>query len=572
MMKDELDRRAFLRSSATGLLVLKSFPTPIKSGQASQPAVERWDTHEWAFRSERDYSNPFHEVWLKATFMQEGGRPITVNGFYDGASTWRVRFMPLELGQWSFVTSSNDPALNGRQGTLECVQPRNTFLHGPLHASRFHFQHADGTRRFLISTRLSCQFAEASILPALIKTLHNCSVNRVLFMIGGNGGEFKLLYGTGPDGLWRYNVDRFRMIDRFIDTLRKADVMASPYLYYFNDKFQRKLTPEQDQAYIRYAMARFGAYCNVMPVLSNEVEQKYSNRDIPRYNPRSDEWANKMGSLLKSLAVFGEPVSVHNPMETYSARNPGFFTMLKEWPFPWADFQLRQMQIGSLGAAETLGDNVSEPVDPSFSARAYARENELLVALRRYGVPVIDEEPGYEMEGTRSWNSQTSITVRATFWTAITAGGYTMWGNPGTYETGDPVPYITRSHVPCELNTVASVMERIPYWKMTPSNDLVNADPVTICSKEYRRNFMLAKPGCYLAYSRDGGPIEMTVEPGDYKLEVIRLNNIPPASPLREYPKQISTDGSKLRIFAGSGEDWVILLTRIDGTRSNCNS
>lgn len=147
-------------------------------------------------------------------------------------------------------------------------------------------------------------------------------------------------------------------------------------------------------------MARFGAYANVMPVFSNEVEQKSNDRQVPRFDLSSHDWANRMGALLKSLAVFGAPVTVHNPMETRTAKNPGSFTLLWDWPFRWADFQLRQMQLGALGAAEGLGDDVAEPNDPVYNARAFARQNELLIGLRRFGVPIINEEPGYEMEGT----------------------------------------------------------------------------------------------------------------------------------------------------------------------------
>ena len=529
---------------------------------AAPPAVERWDTHELVFHSARKYANPFRDVSLKATFWQAGGRRIPVDAFYEGDTTWRVRFLPLELGRWEYVTESNDPALDGKRGALDCIAPRKPFLHGPLRASGFHFQHADGSRRFLISTRLSCQFADASILPGLMETLRQDSVNRVLFMIGGNAGQTGQLYGAGGEDLWRYDVERFRAVDRFVDALRRADIIASPYLYYFNDRLQRRLTPEQDRAFIRYVAARLGAYGNVMLVLSNEVEQKYSERS-GQYDPRSLEWANEMGTLLKSLAVFGEPVGVHDPMEAFSARNPGFFTMLKQWPFPWTDFQLRQMQIGSLGAATKLADDVSEPADPSFSARAYARQNELLIGLRHYHVPIVNEEPGYEMDGTRSWNSQTSVSVRATFWSAATAGAYAMWGNPGTYAAGDPVPFLRRSHVPGHLKTLAAVMARVPYWEMTPANELVNANPVRIENEEYRRNFALAKPGSsYLVYARDGGAVEITVESGQYDLEVTRLGDVPPATPLKQYPGSISPSEGTVRLHTGSGEDWVIVLTR----------
>ena len=68
-------------------------------------------------------------------------------------------------------------------------------------------------------------------------------------------------------------------------------------------------------------MARFGAYSNVMPVLSNEVESKFSERSDANYDLRSHEWANRVGRALKEASFFGAPVSVHNPQENQTAKN-----------------------------------------------------------------------------------------------------------------------------------------------------------------------------------------------------------------------------------------------------------
>ena len=101
--------------------------------------VERWDTCEFSFSSETDYGNPFTEVDLTALFTHENGRTIQVNGFYDGDHTWRVRFMPLEDGVWTFETVSNDPALNGQTGSLTGVPPTKDYLKGPISAKGHHF-------------------------------------------------------------------------------------------------------------------------------------------------------------------------------------------------------------------------------------------------------------------------------------------------------------------------------------------------------------------------------------------------------------------------------------------------
>jgi hypothetical protein len=492
--------------------------------------VERWDTHEIALRGTGAYANPFRDVELSATFAHPAsGASLEVPGFYDGEATWRVRFLPLKLGEWTYATRSNDPGLDGRTGGLRCVAPEAPYLRGPLRTRGFHFVHADGTPRYLISTRLSCHFAGPEVWGGVVEHLRAHHLNRVLFMLGGIAGTTAELFGPatggeeGPD-FWAYNVERWRLIDTFVDTLRRADLLAAPYFYYFNDKVQRGMTVEQDRAYLRYGMARFGAYANVLPVLSNEVEQKRTDRLDPHYNLESHAWANQMGALLRELAVFGQPVTVHNPLETEHAVHPSFYTLLQDWQFPWADYMLRQLQLGSVSGATEMSDGLPEQKLAVYNARGFARNNELVAGLRRFGIPVVNEEPGYEMRGMttdglrhapRPFNSQTADTMLDTFWTAATGGGYAMWGHLGTYLLGDPLPAMRASEVPGHLRVLHEVISALPYQEMVPSNGLVSAAEEEVEGVGYRTTFCLAQPGeAYLVFSRHGGPLTLDLAAG----------------------------------------------------------
>ena len=528
-----------------------------------QATVERWDTWEAALQASRAYANPFTDVDVTAIFTYEaGGKTLTVCGFHDGGATWRIRFMPTEPGTWNYVTKSSDPGLGGKAGRLTCVPPKRPYLHGPLAAQGFHFVHADGTRRLLVSTRLSCPFAPPEVWPPVIEFLKAHRVNRVFFMMGGVSGTFKELYGDGGD-FSRYNVEKFRAIDAFVDALRRSDIVASPYFYYFNDKVQRKMTPDQDRAYLRYGMARFGAYANVMPVLSNEVEQKATERR-GQYDPAAHAWANKMGPYLVSQAVFGLPVTVHNPMETEKAVRPGFYTLLADWPFPWACCMLRQAQVGALGAAPALSDDVPEQKNPVYNARAYARHNALLIDLRRFKVPVINEEPGYEMGPPRKagdkvlpWNSQTSETLLPTFWTAAAAGAYAVWGSAGTYETGDPLAAMKASRMPGYLKVLHDFVAALPYWEMAPANDAVSAAETTVEGGAYRTNFCLAKADeAYLVFSLAGGAVTVNLAPGA-AYDAIQLD---PRTGKRTDLGRV--DGGS-RGFTLSGPEQVLLCRRV---------
>ncbi len=91
-----------------------------------------------------------------ATFTGPDGRTITREAFWDGGSTWRLRFAPTADGRWTWRTEcSADSGLDGRSGTLDCVPYTGdvaTYRHGFLRVSddRRHLAYADGTPFFYL--------------------------------------------------------------------------------------------------------------------------------------------------------------------------------------------------------------------------------------------------------------------------------------------------------------------------------------------------------------------------------------------------------------------------------------
>ena len=75
----------------------------------AQDKVECWDRFELSFKQVTK-GNPF-DTRLSATFVC-GKEKKTVEGFYDGENTYRIRFMPAVAGEWRYVTSSSIGAMN----------------------------------------------------------------------------------------------------------------------------------------------------------------------------------------------------------------------------------------------------------------------------------------------------------------------------------------------------------------------------------------------------------------------------------------------------------------------------
>ncbi|HEX3043755.1 MAG TPA: DUF5060 domain-containing protein, partial [Bacillota bacterium] len=112
--------------------------------------VECWGIFQVVLTMKHN-GNPFTEVQFGAKFSF-GGRVIGVDGFYDGDDVYKVRFMPDTVGEWKYVTKSNNKELDGIKGSFTCIQPSDG-NHGVVRVKhKFHFAYDDGTPYFPIGT------------------------------------------------------------------------------------------------------------------------------------------------------------------------------------------------------------------------------------------------------------------------------------------------------------------------------------------------------------------------------------------------------------------------------------
>ncbi len=80
-----------------------------------------WQMQEYTLKNPTWRGNPF-DVVATVTFTH-GKETRTTGMFYAGDDTWKFRFTGTRTGEWSFVTSSAAPGLNGHTGTIT-VGPR----------------------------------------------------------------------------------------------------------------------------------------------------------------------------------------------------------------------------------------------------------------------------------------------------------------------------------------------------------------------------------------------------------------------------------------------------------------
>lgn len=125
-------------------------------GTGPQADVDRYEPVEITLTASNDYANPYLDVELTATVtppVGSGEDPYTIPGFWDGGSTWRIRWAPRNAGRYQVSVASTDTTDAGLHGqSFETVAsdsysaqwaPHGFFGIDP--ATTYYFQRDDGS-------------------------------------------------------------------------------------------------------------------------------------------------------------------------------------------------------------------------------------------------------------------------------------------------------------------------------------------------------------------------------------------------------------------------------------------
>lgn len=325
---------------------------------------------EWTWQSRPIYPNPFIDVTLDVTFTAPSGKSFTLPGFYDGQDTWRVRFNPNEVGRWRYHSSSRpaNAELN-QEGSFE-VTPNQTvgFLQAtPGRAWGFHYE--SGEPVFILGDTTYNLFGMA-----------HCGADVAAFMQRRAAQGFNLLRVRlpvspfhPPDGYntwqtrrtwpWggseqaprfdKFNLDYFQTVDRVVQQAEGLglglEMIMEAWGFEFPFNSRQIFTPEWEELWLRYLIARYDAYrCVYFWTPMNEYEF-YPNGDW-HYKLVADRWALRIARWIKSLAQHGHILAIHN-----GPREPAFAQRFKADPeaieaIMFQDWGTRDEQSGWLAA------------------------------------------------------------------------------------------------------------------------------------------------------------------------------------------------------------------------------
>lgn len=410
----------------------------------AQDTVEQWGVFEAALHGPAT-GNPFVDVTLEATFAQDGISRV-VPGFYDGDGIYRVRFMPDRPGRWTYRTSSSDAALAGQTGAFT-VTSASGANHGPVRvAHTFHFAYADGTPFRPIGTTVYAWLHQPDALQQqTLTTLATSPFNKLRFTLfpkryTWNTNEppmYAFEGGPGHFDLARFNPPFFRHVDQRILELQRLGIEADVILFHPYDDgawgFDR-MTPQQDDGYVRYVVARFGAFRNIWWSLANEYDFMVRKTE--------DDW-ERIGELVSSRDPFHHLIGIHNGRQIFNQTRP------------WITH-----------ASIQNGSAVEDPNTAGIYRDAYRK-------------PIVYDEIKYEGDLPRRWGNLSAEELVFRFWNATVAGTYATHGE--TFLSPDDVIWwakggVLKGQSPARLAFLKRVLADAPADGIEPIDKWQHAE------------------------------------------------------------------------------------------------
>lgn len=372
--------------------------------------------------------NPYREVTLSAIFSN-GNVSLDVPGFYDGDGSYRIRFLPTLEGRWTYRTQSNVGQMHDLSGEFD-VGAARAADRGPVRvADQFHFRYADGSRYLNIGTTAYAWNVQGDAMEEkTLATLKDAPFTKIRMCVFPKHYRYNqnepdrypfvmVKQGTSTwpatveDAGWEFDFDRpnpayFQHLEMRIRQLGEIGVEADLILLHPYDRWGfSRMSPEQDDRYLRYIVSRLAGLPNVWWSMANEYDFM-ENKSL-------DDW-NRMIDVVADTDPFDHLLSIHNA-------------------FPLFDWHHPKITHVSIQRPET--------------------EHSLLWR-ERYGKPVSVDECCYEGDIAEQWGNISGRDMVHKFWLGVVNGGHVthgetyyndeevLWWAKGGELTGDSVPRI----------------------------------------------------------------------------------------------------------------------------------
>src|SRR2546428_2547209 len=482
------------------------FSTPVSFSQSAR-SVEAYDFVEVTARVPSPRSSlHFASATLSGSFESvDGSKRWQVEGFSDSddGSVLRIRFMPPSPGDYRYAVEYRSGLFGSPStGTFRATDGRRR---GPIRVDphhRFHFiWEGTGEHYFFNGTTAYWLrgWEDDRVIQDSIDRLHKLKINRIRVTIAGRTDQS---YGeavrvgrawttfltpwpaTNPEDLVRPGFDYGRFwvpywqkFDRALRFARDRDMIISLVLDMNDNRTHPGAGSSDEYRFIRYAIARFGAFSNITWDLGD---------DLDAY--RDDYWTRTTGILIKQWDAYRHLATSHPIDNVHQDRTADWFdfTSFQEWSRDQHAFMLSQR-------------------------KEQARLGRI--------IPQTNEEYGYA-DHRPPWSKrlrfESADDLRRTAWDIVMAGGYQTTGESARRGTNVP-PDTGGGWLNGRGDTTMTMLQgyahmvdfftSFEWWKTEPHDELVSNGA-----------YCLATPGkVYAVYLPRGGTVTIQLQSGPYE-------------------------------------------------------
>ena len=336
-----------LKLSSSASLAALAAAAPARAAAPAQTihgSVPLWEVFELTLPGPSS-GNPLIDVQVTASLSQ-GNRNVSVEGFYDGNGSYKIRFMPDMLGEWSYSTTSNAPELSGKTGKFTCTTALAD-AHGPVRVrNTHHFAYADGTPFFPFGTTCYAWIHQSEELQQqTLESLRNAPFNKIRMCVFPKSYQYNhnepALYpfdrdAAGKSDFTRLNPAYFAHVEQRIADLRMMGIEADLIVFHPYDRWgYSSMPPEADDRYLRYLIARMSAFRNIWWSMANEWDlmRAKSAQDFDRFFHIVQQYdpAAHLRSVHYSHTMYdySHPWVTHASLQTYA------FDSAAGWLIAW---------------------------------------------------------------------------------------------------------------------------------------------------------------------------------------------------------------------------------------------
>lgn len=519
--------------------------------------VAEWNRFEWTGAARGARVDPSSELRLYADVTGPGGAVETIEGFWDGGRTWRVRFAPSRPGEWTIRTRTEPsiPGLDGEAASFECIPYEGDnplFRHGRVQARRGDhiLKHSDGKPFFWLGDTAWNGPLKASLEDwrSYLDNRSGKGFNVVQFVTtqwlaaAGNADARRAYTGRAP-----IEIDPvfFQWMDQRMDAINDAGFLGAGVIAWAAIWSEPGLelspgTSLPDAEIVRlarYMLARYGAH-HMCWILAGDGQ--YEGAEAAR-------WA-RIGR--EAFAGLDALATIH----------PGGHLWVEEefQPEPW--FGLSGYQSGHWKTPESARWITSGPAHKSWKQGpaiprinlefcyeghedfdAHQRFNDYDIRRDAYGSLLSTAPAGvtYGCHGLWSWESKENPPM----------------SHP---KTGVAPPWFHAIHFPgsFSMKYLREIFEAIDWWRLRPCPELLHHQPGDLDAFAYVSAARSDLGDLAIFYVPKSTPV--TVRSGLLRAG-LAIEIIEPASGLRRSAGFLS-DTATTTIHPDTGADAVILL------------